>query len=101
MLDELPLVYRLQQRRPDLYDDSWTCSSCGLEVKTWPHLWSCSEFADQCTALKEECYLSLMNNIKEYYRRRFTDQFLETMESLSCWSALCLEDNSISFANLL
>ena len=42
MLDELPLLSKLQTtRRPDLYDDNWNCFLCNENKETWDHLWQC------------------------------------------------------------
>jgi hypothetical protein len=42
MLDELPLLSKLQtHRRPDLYNKDWNCALCNTDKETWLHLWHC------------------------------------------------------------
>jgi len=60
MLDELPLLYKLQTtRRPDLYRNNWNCFLCDENKETWEHVW-------QCSALKPRL-LSLLTSTKQAF----------------------------------
>src|SRR3989449_2231588 len=52
MLDELPLLHKLQTtRRPDLYDKDWNCFLCNEDKETWDYLWQCSALKPRLNSL--------------------------------------------------
>src|SRR2546421_11844288 len=53
LLDELPLLSKLQLRRPDLYLAEWNCVSCGLAPETCSHFCSCPTILPKLVGLKE------------------------------------------------
>ena len=85
MLDELPLLSKLQTtRRPDLYDNDWNCFLCNGNKETWDHLW-------QCSALKPRL-LSLLNSTKQAFEtwikensRFHIDHFPDSWNDLTAW----------------
>ncbi|PKC55339.1 hypothetical protein RhiirA1_475774 [Rhizophagus irregularis] len=41
LLDTLPTLKHLQQRRPSIYNSSWLCPSCNSATEDLQHLWEC------------------------------------------------------------
>jgi len=88
LLDELPLLSKLQLRRPDLYLAEWNCVSCGLAPETWSHFWSCPTILPKLVGLKEAIKQALINILTSHDRSP-SDGLSATMlfdiDNLDCW----------------
>ena len=107
MLDELPLLARLQQRKPEIYKPQWNCIMCGIDKETWPHLWICPVIAPELTNLWDTIRANFLDKLINHEKISTTG--LSTDISLafqvsSCWS-LPTEDaqstQDLNFKHLL
>jgi hypothetical protein len=85
MFDGLPLLARLQQRRPDVYASDTLCFMCGLEPESWSHLW-------RCTFTRPDLHMTLINFkvflesfIRSSERSRLFPSNQARWDALSCW----------------
>src|SRR5277367_114101 len=87
MFEGLPTLVRLQQRRPDMYDQSWSCFLCGKEPETWDHLWRCTyvrlELHVSLIAFKSHIELAIRSLSASAFA--LLDSHLSFWDSLDCW----------------
>ena len=82
MLDELPLLHKLQTtRRPDLYDHSWNCFLCNEHKENWDHLWQCPVLKPRLSSLCSCTKLAFEDWIKENAK-------LQSIHSSAQWNNL-------------
>ena len=86
MLDELPLLHKLQTaRRPDLYKDDWNCFLCDEDKETWIHIWQCLALKPRLLSLLSSTKDALETWVKENSKFRFS-QFPDSQNGLTVWS---------------
>src|SRR5277367_6485228 len=85
MFDGLPLLSRLQQRRPDMYASDTLCFMCGLEPESWSHLW-------RCTFTRPDLHMTLINFklflesfIRTSPRSHLFATHMARWDALDCW----------------
>jgi hypothetical protein len=88
--NELPTLERLKVRRPDLYDQDWTCFRCGHVFETLDHLWKCDfeVFHEIIELMRVETVLKT----KKAYNTKHSNTDL-TIPLLSDFEAACLALN--------
>src|SRR5205807_2231067 len=85
MLDELPLLHKLQTtRHPDLYNASWNCFLCNEDKETWDHLWQCSVLKPRLVSLLTSTKQAFETWIKENSKFRIT-HFPDSWNNSSVW----------------
>ena len=86
LLDELPLLHKLQTtRRPDLYDQSWNCFLCNEDKETWDHIWQCPVLKPRLTSLCSCTKIAFEDWVKENTKLQFT-HFSTQWNNLSVWT---------------
>ena len=87
MLDELPLLPRLQERKPHIYTTAgnWSCILCHAAPETWEHLCSCPALPFLMESIVLQVKLSLTTSILASPR---SASFLLLQSTVACTSLL-------------
>ncbi|PKY62152.1 hypothetical protein RhiirA4_432333, partial [Rhizophagus irregularis] len=99
LLDMLPTLTTLQQRKPHLYSPDWLCPQCNTAPEDINHLWTCPYILPELNPcmthrkeiakFRDDC-ISAFSSLKT-----LPDSFCDEFSALDCWdfntpSASCL-----------
>ena len=104
LLDELPLMAKLQTHKPFLYDKDWNCALCGLDKQTWSHLWSCPTLKLKLAALRDVTLattIKLLSESDQTPESDLSNHLKASLSSLLCWSLPQPSSQHLDFSFLL
>ncbi|CAB4423104.1 unnamed protein product [Rhizophagus irregularis] len=99
LLDMLPTLTTLQQRKPHLYSPDWLCPQCNSAPEDINHLWTCPYILPElnpCMTHKKEIAKFWNDCITAFSSQKtLPDSFCDEFSALDCWnfntpSASCL-----------
>ena len=102
LMDELPLLHRLQTaRRPDLYSPDWNCILCHEDKETWTHLWQCNTLRPILQPLRIATKKAFENWIAADHPHASPIKFADSWHQLDVWSAPTDDTSLLTFDYLI
>ncbi|PKY48961.1 hypothetical protein RhiirA4_464735, partial [Rhizophagus irregularis] len=89
LLDMLPTLTTLQQRKPHLYSPDWLCPQCNTAPEDINHLWTCPYILPElnpCTTHRKEVAKFRDGCVTSFSAlKTLPDLFQESFFALDCW----------------
>src|SRR5215204_352444 len=104
LLDELPVMAKLQLQKPNVYLQDWNCALCGLDKQTWSHLWVCPVLKQKFAALRDvtlATVIRLLVNSANSPAPGFSARITGSLSRLSCWTLPDSSSSHLDFSYLL
>ena len=104
LLDELPVMAKLQLQKPNIYLQDWNCALCGLDKQTWSHLWHCPVLTIKFAALRDvtlATVIQLLSDSADSPAQGFSACISGSLSRLSCWTLLNSFSSHLDFSYLL
>jgi hypothetical protein len=101
MMDELPLLTVLQNRKPDVYDPAWMCLLCKNSKEDFSHIWLCDAIHLSITRFHKEALEIFFNNFEAVYGSRLPTSFITQWTSLPSLSLPSSTHADFSFDYLI
>ncbi|CAB4376945.1 unnamed protein product [Rhizophagus irregularis] len=79
LIEEIPTIEQMKKSLPDLYD-GWMCPICGIQDKSFNHVWTCSGHYD------------IINNIRDKTINHLLTWILECNDNIQDFNALMALD---------
>ncbi|PKY61024.1 hypothetical protein RhiirA4_485456, partial [Rhizophagus irregularis] len=90
LLDMLPTLTTLQQRKPYLYSHDWLCPQCNTAPEDINHLWTCPYFLPElnpCMTHRKEIAKFQDDCISAFSSlKTLPDSFCDDFSALDCWN---------------
>src|SRR5215216_8121848 len=83
-VDELPVLSRMEQLRPDLYKN-WLCLGCNIMTETPTHLWTCPTRSNTMTniiSLTKSHLVTLLKDYPNFVESSFLPEFLDLFDHI-------------------
>ena len=64
LLEELPTLHKLVTQQPHIYDASWPCFRCDLDIEDFNHVWTCSASYNDITNIIDQAKLLLLEELR-------------------------------------
>src|SRR5215204_4721345 len=104
LLDELPLMAKLQLQKPNVYLQDWNCALCGLDKQTWAHLWVCPALTLKFEALRDVTLTTIIRLLAESVdppASGLSTRSRDSLTGLSCWTLPNSSASRLDFNHLL
>src|SRR5215204_5133357 len=104
LLDELPVMAKLQLQKPNVYLQDWNCALCGLDKQTWSHLWICPVLKQKFAALRDvtlATIIQLLSDSAESPASGLSARLTGSLSRLSCWTLPDSSSSHLDFSYLL